>query len=455
MGQDLSQIVPRAAEQCVDRISLHALQEVPAQQSVGFHVADFGLDGGSPPKVALQRVPELPRAADEHPAAFLAHAMALVSAIHKGLGRNLARQALHLIQLFVQRVPIVGIACAGANADDEALFVGHGQTDLYAELVGPVRLSLADALHFWCMQAVDLLLRLPGLAQDQFCEDHHAPMSLERFLRELSLHVAHHAPSHGFQAAQHLLRSLELLRLHVATMLLKGPIHQLPVALTQIQALLLCNAKHGRMHLPIEPRVRRMLHRLGLDGRIHDHLLEAALRDGFRCLARQDRDLEQLLDSGFPDPLTPAGHLSGVDRKGVPEELLAAKELPVGVLNPSSHHLLVRKIERVFQQLQARHQSRGNRGTTVVGAIHRTKFRGDGLPVDHLGQLHQLVIHIDGQLQPHRPDHGLLVRLHLWFGLHRYTRNRGFSPCFLVYHIELKFQKNTVKYGFLGLCRAD
>jgi hypothetical protein len=43
-----------------------------------------------------------------------------------------------------------------------------------------------------------------------------------------------------------------------------------------------------------------MLHRLGLDGRIHDHLLEAALRDGFRCLARKDRDLEQLLNADSP-----------------------------------------------------------------------------------------------------------------------------------------------------------
>jgi hypothetical protein len=50
---------------------------------------------------------------------------------------------------------------------------GRGDTDLYPELVWPMRLALADALHFWRMQGIDfgsaltLILRqhAPGEAQ--------------------------------------------------------------------------------------------------------------------------------------------------------------------------------------------------------------------------------------------------------------------------------------------------
>src|SRR5205807_4513934 len=50
---------------------------------------------------------------------------------------------------------------------------GRGDTDLYPELVWPMRLALADALHFRCVQGIDfgsaltLILRqhAPGEAQ--------------------------------------------------------------------------------------------------------------------------------------------------------------------------------------------------------------------------------------------------------------------------------------------------
>ena len=79
------------------------------------------------------------------------------------------------------------------------------------------------------------------------------------------------------------------------------------------------------------------------------------------------------------DPL-PLRHLAGMDRKCMAEELLTAEELPVEVLDPPRHHLLVREIEGVLEELKARHQPRGDRRTAVVGAIHGTELGGDGLP---------------------------------------------------------------------------
>ena len=47
--------MPGSAEQGVHRIAFHALQEVPAEQALRFHVPNFGLDGGASPEVSFQQ----------------------------------------------------------------------------------------------------------------------------------------------------------------------------------------------------------------------------------------------------------------------------------------------------------------------------------------------------------------------------------------------------------------
>jgi hypothetical protein len=112
VGQDLSQVVPRAIKKRVDRIALHALEEVASEKPISFHMADLGLHSGSQPQVPFEGVAEFSSSADEYPTAILWNAMALVASIHESLGRNLPCEALHLIEPFIQRVDIVGIAQA-------------------------------------------------------------------------------------------------------------------------------------------------------------------------------------------------------------------------------------------------------------------------------------------------------------------------------------------------------
>jgi hypothetical protein len=87
----------------------------------------------------------------------------------------------------------------------------------------------------------------------------------------------------------------------------------------------------------------------------HTGLLKASLHNRLGGLACQDRDLEQLLNTGFSNPLTPADHLSGMYRECVSEELLTTEILPIGILNPPCHHRLIRLVKQVLQRLQARH----------------------------------------------------------------------------------------------------
>jgi len=46
-GQDLPQVVPNHAEERIDRITFHVLEEVPPENFIAFHVANRELDGGS------------------------------------------------------------------------------------------------------------------------------------------------------------------------------------------------------------------------------------------------------------------------------------------------------------------------------------------------------------------------------------------------------------------------
>ena len=45
--------MPRAAEERVHRVALHALEEVPAKEAITLHMPDLGFHGGSAAKMAV------------------------------------------------------------------------------------------------------------------------------------------------------------------------------------------------------------------------------------------------------------------------------------------------------------------------------------------------------------------------------------------------------------------
>ena len=221
-------------------------------------------------------------------------------------------------------------------------------------------------------------------------------------------------------------------------MLADAPFHELPVTLAKLDVLGSRDAQHGRMDLPIQAGIRRMLNRLGLHGRVHDDLLETLIGDRAGCLPRINRGLKQHLHALLSDPLPPARHLRGVDREVVLEHHLAAEVLPVRVLHPALHHILIRKSVGVLQQVQPCHQTNGDPWTAQIRHIEATELLRQIVPRDLLRQPHQLVVRVQSQVQ-FPPDHRLILRRSPRFWLHAYTGKAGVTPTFLVYQICRKF----------------
>ena len=234
MGQDLSHVVPCAAEDDILRVSDHSLEEVSSERSVALHVAQFWFDGGSSSQVPFEYLAELSGAADEDGAPSWVDAVPVVSLVHERGGWHLARQPLDLFELAFERVPVVRILWAAHGAHDKTFLVRYRQARLDAEFIGLVRFPLRDALHLGRMQAVDLPARRALLREDQLGKDQRALVLLEGRIINLPLNVPHHPACHGLQIPKHLPRTLELLGLRVASMLADAPFHALAVTLASL-----------------------------------------------------------------------------------------------------------------------------------------------------------------------------------------------------------------------------
>jgi transposase-like protein len=119
--------------------------------------------------------------------------------------------------------------------------------------------------------------------------------------------------------------------------------------------LLLGDAQHDSVNLPVQPGVHGVLHSLGLDGGVDDDLVHAGRGDDPSGQPSSDGGLKEFLHPGFADPLAPSGHLTRVDGQGVLEELLTTEELPIRILDPVADGLLVGNPLEVLEVMQAGH----------------------------------------------------------------------------------------------------
>lgn len=173
-GEDLADIVTAAAEDREDSIADCALERAAGEASVGFHVADLGLDGAAASEQFRQhRCDALPGAADQYFGPR--DPMPAVAAIDDGERWSAVGQDFDLLQRLRQCVAVIRVARQGAHANDKALVDGGGDADLGAKFVADACLAFGDAVDLGLVQGVDLvaalelfqrlthLLELPGM----------------------------------------------------------------------------------------------------------------------------------------------------------------------------------------------------------------------------------------------------------------------------------------------------
>ena len=82
------------------------------------------------------------------------------------------------------------------------------------------------------------------------------------------------------------------------------------------------------------------------------------------------------------------------------EELLAAEQLVIGVLDPARAQLLVGEIMHVLEDRQPRHQPRWQRRMADLVGIDRAEPLLEEAPIDRPTELRQRVVHVDDLVEP-------------------------------------------------------
>ena len=95
---------------------------------------------------------------------------------------------------------------------------------------------------------------------------------------------------------------------------------------------------------------------------------------------------------------------------------VATKRLPVRVLNPTRDDRFIGLVERVFEIVQADHQTRRFARGAVVIAIAFGEHQIALIPIDVLGNLHQRVLGIEQLIKVSLEEFECIVRL--WLRLH-------------------------------------
>lgn len=151
--------------------------------------------------------------------------------------------------------------------------------------------------------------------------------------------------------------------------------------------------------LQVKPAVGGMGDRLRLYCGINSDPLQRT-RLGRPGIERDfDARLQHFFQTLRPDPLAPARHRAGIDRRFVLEELKAAEILPVGILHPALHHLLVRQVVDVLEVMQPDHQTR-RLGRSADRAVETAKRLIEPGPRHQPRQPDQRVPHVDDRVQP-------------------------------------------------------
>lgn len=394
-----------------------ALEEVAAEVAVGLEVADDGLDAGASLELALD---------DAKDAAFLAGAVdpqrfgRVVAAIPlvdvdapdldagegPGLFDDLA-QGVAVPRVRASAGPRTGsgIAVQRLGVEHEAparrAGVGRRDRDLAAKLVGLVGLALADALDLGGVQGIELPapLLLALMAHLVGAGERNGEDLLQvGIVGGLAADVAAQPAEAGSQELQLPIGPFELLGVGIA------PGHDLraltdpDVGLAQLDAVLAGQPPEhddGPIH---QLGVGGVGDVLGLHRGVDADALQVTGLHGAGVVGDAQALGEQQLQL-VAEALAPVRQPGALVAQLVLEEALAGEVLEIGIVHPALAHALVGQRVDVLEQQQAQHVAARDPGPPLVAEAGRHLLVQPG-PVDPLGELNQLVAHVDDLLEP-------------------------------------------------------
>lgn len=231
------EVVAGGGQDGVEGVALLAGEVVAGHSVFALDMADDGLDRRPPPHLALDGWGDAALLAGGEDPELVA--LRCVVAAIAGVGEDAADLGadglFHVGDDACQRVAVIGITGQCFCMQGELATLGAlqrgGHRHLHPELVGHMRLALADAFYLVCMQAVDLaaalalaLLENGGRLVERPFEERVQP----RIADDLATDVANGPAKLGLEPAQRLVRPLELLGVGIALMADQRQLARLP-----------------------------------------------------------------------------------------------------------------------------------------------------------------------------------------------------------------------------------
>ena len=178
-------------------------------------------------------------------------------------------------------------------------------------------------------------------------------------------------------------------------------------------------------------------HVLGLHRGVDDHPGQFGRLDRLGLDGDRQALLDQRRQPLLAHALAPARQRRAVEHQLVLEELLAAEELVIRVLDPALAQHLVGQIVGVLEDRQPRHQPRRQRRPAGIVVVNLAEPLFQKAPVDRAPQRHQRMVHVDDLIEP-RAEQILLPRLATLSWPHRIPRQSRFRAS----KSQIKFARN-------------
>lgn len=154
--ENCSQVLPHATEQGIELVTERALQVVPAEPSIHFHMPNDGFNRIAPSQRSFESSRKRSPLAT-HQDFSLRHVdrMPAIALIDHAAGWHLSGQVADLLSLSRQGVAIIGISRKALHADDKITGLGGRHTHFHTKLIRFMSFAFRQTFHFRRMHTIE------------------------------------------------------------------------------------------------------------------------------------------------------------------------------------------------------------------------------------------------------------------------------------------------------------